>query len=444
MEASMSMYIDQLTRLLRGGETEIPQAVLDIAEICERARFPVTFGRNSPASGCKSAANGREFLGRRGIALWNELKSMLLVFTDGEQQRLLLAHCRADRHFDLARIAAQIEVDEVEKAPPELVEQIGIGRGLINPFGKWIHEHEVFQIVDDDLAMTRSGGGIMMTNAGHHEWSVRFNIHRLIPAMGNTILGRRITQMPTEPNAPARTGGGIGILTGNPVEAGTTLLTDVMRYIRRAIPQGEITLPRWELVGDPDFALSMELPAYIQEVEFAVRRRTTELCKRGIKLLLIPCNTLPYFSVEVRTICEERGVRYLSMPDVVGAWLRHEGIANVDLLGIPWVADTSGEWSAYTSALDGVTVTPYNELLVREIRDLAYRVKADPRDRGALDQLRLKLQGLNGERTVFALTELSLLSRLPKARLGNRVLDPMDLYAQAAANWYAGKPFPGL
>ena len=201
-------------------------------------------------------------------------------------------------------------------------------------------------------------------------------------------------------------------------------------------------MPRMEVVSVPELGLTMEPEPRLAPVAAALEKAARQLAGRGVKLLALPCNTTSYFAPQIHEWCAGTQTRYHSMAEVTGTWLRREGVTEVALVGINYVA-ALGHWSAYREPLAGMKIELLNGEALERVRELAYAVKAEGPNHPLLSKLRDILNRyVTSKHVVLALTELSLLVELQKGggKSGKVLIDPMNLYADALAREYLGLP----
>lgn len=406
-------------------------------------------GRNPEARSCADAANKRARLGEVGIPLWDELKSFFgHVTRDDGHMQYFVVHCRGDRLLDLDRVA-DIVGGAPERVEGGALEALGMAYGLVNPFEPWALDGQlltapVLQVFDRDLLTPIGLPGTVMTNAGDLTWSVELRAAELADALDHVVIADVSVPDP-DLNRPtwAVTPTTIGIITGNGPESGMLLWRLVIRAVREQLgpnARGDIAMPRVLVHSLPELGLTMELDRRHRYVWPALRNATAELCRDGVRLLAVACNTTPHFAPELRRITAEYGATFVSMPEVVGQWLHASRIERVALVGVQTVADL-GPWSPYREPLRGINVEVPDERTMARIHELAYDVKARGADEAGLSRLRSLLEHrVSADVVLLALTEISLLlERQTRPQRSSRLLvDTMKLYAMALAEHYLG------
>lgn len=462
-ERAVAEALERGRRLLVGSETHMPETVVRTVRLLASSGIWHQLSRNQKALSCRDAAHKRKRLGHDGIPLWDELKSFFGRFTNAAgQTQYVIAHCRADRLLDLDEVARAVKApSRPERLASDDLDSFSMDYGLVNPFESWtVHPppysldgplltSPVLQVFDRDLLRPIGVPGTVMTNAGDLTWAVEVRADELCRRLDNTIQAD--IGMP-DPEEPARRPGAverspIGIITGNAPESGIALWNKINGVVRDTLGEsvGDVSMPPVTVESLPELGMSMELDRRREMVWAALDKAVVDMCRDGVRFLALACNTTPYFTPQIRSICAEFGTEFVSMPEVVGAWLRSEGIDHVTLLGISFVADVEGEWSAYRDALDGIKVEVLRPRALDRLSALAYDVKAEGAQETGLSKLRSFLeQEVSTRHIVLALTELSLLfGRQRRPSRSERVfIDPLALYGEALARRWLGLPFP--
>ena len=468
LPANERQVAEALTRaqdLVRSDESGIPDPVIRTVQLLARRGVWHSVSRNHEARSCRDAAKKRQRLGHDGIPLWDELKSFFGLFANSAgQSQYVVAHCRGDRLLDFGRLAVVIKATKSpERLEPDELAALGMDYGLVNPFGAWALDVPVpytmdgpaltlpvLQVFDLDLLEPVGVPGTVMTNAGDVTWAVEVHARDLCDRLDNTLAGDISIPDPDEPlrrrSAVERLP--IGIITGNSPESGIALWNRVNTNIRALLggTVGDISLPPVTVESLPEMGLSMELDRRADDVWAALSTAVVEMCRDGVGILSLACNTTPYFTPRIRAICDEYGSEFISMPEVLGHWLRAEGIERIALLGISYVSDVNGPWSAYSEPLDDIEVEVLEPRALRRLTDLAYEVKATGAKESGLNKLRSFLdQEVESDHIVLGLTELSVLfaSQRKSGRRKRVLIDPLALYGEALARRWLGLPFPG-
>lgn len=191
----------------------------------------------------------------------------------------------------------------------------------------------------------------------------------------------------------------------------------------------------------PQMGLSMELDSREDFVWHALREAIAAVGRAGVHFLAIADNTTQYFTPEIRKLCREFGIEYISMPEVVADWLRRQGYAKIALVGIRWVADFELNFSAYREPLQGIEVERPSLQALSALHELAYQVKQEGSTEAGLNRLRdILRQHVKSDVVVLALTELSLLVDRQRRKGSKTLIDPLDIYAETLARRYLGLP----
>jgi aspartate/glutamate racemase len=391
----------------------------DVARVClgrlKASACPWTLRPNyndTPAHGCRQAARVRDRLGsggHGGIPLWAELKSVagVAVPDDGSAFIPFAAHTRANTTIDWPALLRALDLDPARAAVrsfvdddaeyadhplAEIVRETRLRwRGLINPFTVDLalsdYEDvdltlsEIVQIFDSSV--TEFGGlpDTLMTNVGDRLTAMEVAPRDLVCAVRQLSGTVTVTDVAVPCpiwrgeagdyqkdfflRVPPPTGPRVGILTGNGPESGVALLSAFVAAVRAPYQGGvpDVFMPEIVLHSTPGLGLSMELVAREREVEQQVTRGVSELLLAGCKLITVACNTTIYFEPALRTLCESRGARFVSIaeatvPAVVRALQKTDGGSAVGLIGIGSVIDLHGGFSGYSEwfAEAGLTV----------------------------------------------------------------------------------------
>lgn len=430
----------------------VPSQVLAARCFLQRLGVWHQFSRNAPALSCRDAANKRYRLGHIGIPLCDELKSFLGRFENSAGiTHHVAVHCRGDCELDLTNLSAIVGArGAVTRLSARELEELGMAYGLVTPFAAYeldaaLLSLPILHVWDEDVLRPSAPPGTMVTNAGHHTWAVEFVprefIRRVESETTNRIVIGRFSRR--ESDAPARPldrprGCKIAILTGNAPESGIRLWSLMNERIRLRLGtrcHGDVSMPSVDVFSLPELGLTMELDqreAFVWPIIEAAACRALEA---GAAFLALACHTSHYFTPQLRELCEARGSEFISMPEVVGAWVQQQGLSRIGIIGIRFVAEL-GKWSAYRAALgDAMVEIPSGDRL-EEIAALAYRVKTEGVTSAGITRLRdLIRTSVDCDTIVLALTELSLL--MDQLRLKGRgrkiLIDPIELYADALA-----------
>lgn len=450
-----SKHFQNTDCLLQVGELAVPKTVVATVELLDDLGIWFRLSRNREARSCRDAAHKRARLGREGIPLWDELKSFLGQYraSEGDALRPFLAHIRADRVLNFEAVARALgAAGGIERVAVNEEDDPNLDYGLINPFGSALTKgtgeswQAIPQIFDAETIEPLGVPGTMMTNAGDLTWAVEFRAAELVDALPNKMIAK-IAREPDDGVArPAVLSERrpIGILSGNGPETGLRFWLKLNDSLRTLLGRhaSDLSMPPIHLLSLPEMGLSMELDAREDEVWSVISTSVHHLIDSGARFITLPDNTTPYFAPRIRELCEgSENIEFLSMPEVVGQWLVNNGIRKVALLGITYVADLAGPWSAYSEALRGIEVEQIPQRMVEETHAIAYRVKNEGWDSNyGLNRLRDILgDTVESDVVLVALTELSiLLDRAKVVRKGKTLIDPLTIYAEFVARHYVG------
>lgn len=451
----------ELEDLLSKDETRVPVAVRRTADFLASLDIWWEPSRNHKALSCRDAARKRWRLGHQGIELWNELKSYFGRFRNASgQEQYFLAHCRGDRTINRDLLVEVLQAQgEVVRVEEEELARLGLRYGVVNPFGTWklsgqkvetsVVAAPVLQVFDTELTRRIGFPGTVMTNAGDLTWAVEFDVVDFIQKVDNAQVAD-IAEPDAENDAMlwgAREVQTIGILTGNAPESGMNLWRDINRHVRDLLGSlscGDVSMPPVFVFSLPALGLTMELDRREQEIWPHLRKAVVDACRSGVRLLAIACHTTHYFTPQIREICDEYATEFVSVAEVLGEWLRYEGIEELALVGIRHVSGLR-DWSAYREPLKGLRVEELSDRAKELLDKLAYQVKSEGPNHPGLSRLRDILnKEVKSHTVILALTELSILLSLQrkKGRSGRQIIDPLALYAEAIARKYLGLPFP--
>lgn len=436
-------------RFLMEGERGVPLAVVKTVAFFISRGLWFLLSRNSSATTCLDAARKRSRLGGKGIELWKELKTFYGKWTDKSgRERRFLAHCRGDRTIDLGLVRKALGAgSNPTRVPEEELHEAGLRFGEFNPF-VFAGDTDIIQLFDRELLESFGHPDTVMTNAGNRTWAVEFDIHALLLGFQGAKVAALVNDESAVRYGYGRSDYSITIITGNAPESGMLLLQRILDRIRIRFGSrcaGDVSLPRINLVSAPFLGMTMELGEREDAIAVEIERLVEEACAAKPTVIALACNTTHYFTPLIRRICSRHGVGFISMPEVVGGWLRGKGIGRAALLGIPSVADFSKGFSAYGTALQDIEVVRVPADVLTQAAAIAYEVKREGATRKGLQKLRMHLGSLEADHIIVALTELSMLLALEKeserARAGKVLVDPLQLYADALAEGFIG---PGI
>ena len=416
-----------------------PVAVSEILEFCEIGEMSVIISRNKPAGNCRDAKSKRNRLGHEGIPLFDELKSSVEYYYDGNGEKVIVAiHCRGDEKIDRSLIEAYI--GKKERVPVELSRlegeelhsELGMEFGTVNPILLEIRSKGgIHQFFDESLLDPPAPcPGTMMTNAGEHTWAMEFNPIQLLGAINRKSVFR-FAQGLREVKHPKT----IGIITGNGPASGIALWEGINRNFAETLGRdfsGDVSLPQVHVMSLPELGLSMELDKRENAVWAALEDAVLKMKDLGVEVLCLACHTTHYFTEQIRELFETDGQVFFSMAETVMEHIYENNIDDVAVLGINHVADF-GEMSSYKE-LSELNVETLSFETMEKIRELGYRIKGMkdmyPAFQSFINILKSDIKSKN---IVIAMTELSLLfqKQANKNRTSERnIIDPLELYAK--------------
>ena len=416
-----------------------PAAVQAALAFIRQAGLWHILSRNSPATSCRDAAARRWRLGKQGIPLYDELKSLCMVayLADGTRQFVLL-HARASTQFDLDAAGHVLSVIRplARLSNDELRYKLNSNYSTVNPFcqpDRFVH------LFDQGVLDPLSAPHTMLTNAGDQTWAIEFIPAELIAALRAAQVSVRVAKINARQSLSPRLPH-FGILTGNGPESGMALWRHLNATVFDQLQptdrmHGDLSYPKVTLHSLPEMGLSMELIEREAHTWQVVEEGVRQLCAAGISHLALACNTTPYFSDQIHALCEPLGVSFVPIQEPSIAALGQHTLNDVTILGIPVVAGL-GPFSAYRALADRHLVVLDNPKVLDALHELGYLVKRF-RSHGqhvkALNKLRYILRaGVQTPRVLIALTEISvLLERFPgiHQRLkGLDIIDPLAIY----------------
>ncbi|MEM6405187.1 MAG: YbaK/EbsC family protein [Pseudomonadota bacterium] len=426
--------------------TDAPAPVQQALAFVQRADLWHIVSRNSPATSCRDAAARRWRLGKQGIPLYDELKSLCLCAHLADGVRHVLLHARAHTRLNLAAAAQLLGATEplTRVSQAELADQLGSVYGTVNPF---CQPERFIHLFDQDVLAPYTAPHTMLTNAGEHTWAIEFVPGELVQALRaaqiRVVVGNisaRSTQAPCLPR--------FGILTGNGPESGMALWQHINTTVFDGLQTqdqmyGDLSYPSVVVHSLPEMGLSMQLVEREAHTWQVVAAGVDQLCAAGITHLALACNTTPYFTEQIRARCAPHGVTFIPIQEPTISVLARYPLSELTILGIPVVAGL-GPHSAYRALADQGVAVLDNPKVLAALHELGYLVKRF-RSRGqhvkALNKLRYILRaGVQTPRALIALTEISvLLERFPgiHQRLNSlQIIDPLAIYGAHLGQLY--------
>jgi aspartate racemase len=444
---SKEAELENAKRMLkRGTETEIPNNVLTVIDFFSDNHIGFILSRNEHAGNCRDARYKRNRIGHTGIPLYDELKSFVGVSKDKNgREKIVAMHCRAHLAMNFERVVKVCNLrNEIAVLPEaDLQRKYNIEFGTVNPILLEVKSnHEVLHVFDISvLKPVARFPGTMMTNAGDHTWGIEFDPVELVESIENKIIDSIAVpdteleefELPNRINPKT-----IGIITGNGPDSGMALWQSINENIAEILGRhfiGDISLPKVYVISVPAMGLSMELDQREQVTWLALSEAVRQLKGLNVELLALACHTTHYFTDKIREIFEGDGRKFISMPEVVIKYIAENGITDIAVLGINYVADL-GRWSAY-SELKKYKIEQLDYETIRKFHDLGYLVKQmNERYKGFQKLIGLKKNEIKSNNIVIALTELSILlqSQSKKSRPSDKnIIDALELYAKVIA-----------
>ena len=384
---------------------------------------------NPKVVSCKDAAANRDRLGNRGIPIFDELKSELGFFINKENKKQkVLVHCRGNQKLDRLKISGVLNSEYQRITSSE-----GI-KGLINPFGKQFRN--LLQIFDISTTKKFHPPYTMMTNAGDFEYALEFEVNSLIDALENTQV-EDIIRIDNYNNYIKHK---IGILTGNVPDSGALLWKKINENVREELRdrffKGDLSYPEIIVASIPDMGLSMELDKRVDATENIVIKSTIDLCKNGITLMSIACNTAQYFKEKIENICKLYDVKFISIPDVINEYLEKNRIGQFDFLGVSHVVDFK-YLSGFKELYDKYTIPTLNADAINKISDMAFAVKRRELNKARWGLINLIKNNTQHDTIIVASTEISIILSKFKDLIRNKiVVDSLQLLANQIASIY--------
>lgn len=473
-EARLGMR-QRLEGLLLKGETEVPEAVVRCADRLQELGIWHQFSRNHEATSCREAAHRRNRLGHEGIPLWDELKSYLAAIESRDRQNdpkthFVLAHCRGDREFDLAKIGRTIQesfhiqeslgglgthINNIRIATKEEAVEFGAEYGLVNPF---LVPKSMVHLFDRELGKVFGPPGTVMTNAGNRTWGLEVDIRAIvnrhykdfgdkISFKAGELVAPQVERMESKDvwgvRGPRKT---IGILTGNPPRSGFELSELIGDEVQRSLGRnslGDISMPPTLIRSVPEIGISMEIATREEALRKLMIKEVRRLCNEGADIIVHPAHTSSAFAEQMADAARQLKVEFISIADTLGPYLNKSGIKEFAMLGTKFVTDFSRKGNIYAKAFEGMTVHVPPDFIYERINDLAFEVQQHGVTTQALNSLADILRRGVPEgcpNVVLAMTEFTPVASKIKAsgRQGKTLIDPMKIYAETIAHKYLG------
>lgn len=465
----------KLEGLLLENETEVPEAVVHCTERLQELGIWHQFSRNHQATSCREAAHRRKRLGHEGIPLWDELKSYLAAIdtqdhSGNRKTHFVLAHCRADREFDLTKIRDTIRgsfhimenleglgmsIDNIRIATKEEASQFGAEYGLVNPF---LVPKNIVHLFDRELGKDFGPPGTVMTNAGDRTWGVEFDVKAIVnhPVQefkdkiifkAGELVSPQIEELESKDvwgvRGQRQT---IGILTGNPPRSGLELCELIGNEVQKSLGRnslGDVSMPPTLIQSMPEIGISMEIATRREALRRIMIKGVRRLCNQGADIIAHPAHTSSAFVEEMAKAAKLHKVEFISIADTLASYLTKSGIKEFALLGTRYVTDLNREGGIYAKALQGMTVHTTPDFIYEKIDELAFEVQQHgptPKALNCLTDILRRGIPQTCSNVVLAMTEFTPVANMLKAsgRQGKTLIDPMKIYAETIAHKYLG------
>jgi len=414
---------------MNNDEEVLPEEVQSNILFLESKNIWHILSSNPKVVSCKDAATNRNRLGNRGIPIFDELKSELGFFIDKENKKQkVLVHCRGNQKLDRLKISGVLN-SEYQR----ITSSKGV-KGLINPFGEQFRN--LLQIFDISTTKRFHPPYTMMTNAGDFEYALEFEVNSLIDSLEKTQI-EDIIRVDNYNNYIRHK---IGILTGNGPDSGILLWKKVNESVEEKLGdrffKGDLSYPEIIVASIPDMGLSMELDKRGNATENMVIKSTVDLCKNGITLMCIACNTTQYFKDKIENICKLYSVRFISIPDVITDYLKKNQVGLFDFFGISHVVDLEN-LSAFKDLYEQYTIPELSVDVINKISDMAFAVKGKKLNKARGSLINLIKNNTQHDTIIVALTEISMILSEYKDIIRNKiVVDSLQLLANQVATVY--------
>ncbi len=233
-------------------------------DFTEGANIWMRLGTNDSATSCRDASSRRWRLGKQGIALQSELKSLLFEAPPANHAPLLvMAHCSANQDIDIQKLARCLAVRKGDLKIADMEDKYGDIYGLVNPFNsaQFFKDYRLLHVFDTDLIEFPPPSKTMMTNFGHRNLSVEFVVDELIGAMPENM--RRLDQICTKEKMGEWTN--VVFLSGGDIFAGSAFANRVFDNVNEKLGQrsgtGFGTIDT-TIISRPQLAVSKDIDSY--------------------------------------------------------------------------------------------------------------------------------------------------------------------------------------
>ena len=413
-----------------------PKEVNSLGTFLNEKDIWFNISHNNLAMSCCDAANKRYRLGYTGITCFDELKSNFGYYIKNNKKHYVLLHCRGTQKIDLKKVNFLLKAEFIRLPKEELKNHFNLEYGLINPFLIAKEFSSIIQYFDSTVFTSFLPPYTMMTNAGNHNWGIEFNPKELNKVIKSLVVEDIVLRKYDSFKKPV-----IGILTGNSPESGILLWENINSNIRKLLGnsfRGDISFPRTIIDSIPEMGFSMELELRETQTKKIVLEGVKNLCENGASIVVLACNTTQYFADDIREICENYNSIFISMEEALISFLNRKEINQLDFLGIDYVTNFN-KWSDFKNLKELFDVTIPSPKVLKEINELAFKVKENNVDGRNINKLRNLIKDSNKTgNVVIALTEISILldSQKTKSKNNNRFFDTLKILAENTASRY--------
>lgn len=216
----------------------------------------------------------------------------------------------------------------------------------------------------------------------------------------------------------------LGLITGSGPEAGIDLWKKILEANKEFIGnefRGDIDAPHVVIHSVPELGLSMDIHRHKKQVRESLLE-TVEKISKDVDFFAIACNTLHYFSKDIRQL--NPPAEFVSIVDAVTDYIKKENIKRVALLGSKYGMDIK-EDGIYLPLLDFSEIMLPKDL--NEVHQLVYDIKRlGPDDDSVKFKFLSIINQFDVEDVLLACTELPLIKpKLP----GINFIDSTNLLA---------------
>jgi len=311
------------------------------------------------AENCGQAVDVRVRNGSAKIGRHDELKTRVMraYFTESEtseygqnfeneaiKELIIAVHCRSHESFDIDKIVSEVEeregiiINSVEDLPEEeMIERYKIGFAQCTPITTTMavfdrQDRNFVHYFDQGVLYPVEGyvneTDTMMTNAFDKMLGFEFNPRDLITVMMDLALSVYIGDIVEyNPESVQKIHNSflekpmVGMLGGNSAETlvlfQQKFLEEYVNEFKKCWPdhyRGDKSNPHIISRSVPEFGRSMNENQNMLPV---ILEYSKEMLDQGVNLLLVPCNTLSKYKVEIQDLCDEYGAKFIAMTDSV-------------------------------------------------------------------------------------------------------------------------------